>query len=111
MSAGALGDFVLKVTPEVLRTKSDQVQTEITNMRQHFEVMTQSVSRSISYWVGEACDLHRSIYEARKPEIEEMFLRFGEHVRDLNLMAQEYQTAEDTIIDAGVDPLPTEVIL
>lgn len=104
------GEVTFKVTPEILISKADEVTTDITKMAADFDAVAGVVARTKYYWIGEAGDLHRKIYEDQKEDIAQVLRRWKEHPRDLQLIAQTYTAAErEASVITGV--LPNDVIV
>lgn len=114
--ASGLGDIAgsflssLLVDPEVMRHKAAAAQKKIQEMQNVFDAMETTVNRTNNYWIGEAGDAHREYFIQKKPEIEEMFKRLNEHVRDLNQMASVYANVEKEVTEISED-LPADVIV
>lgn len=106
----SFGSVTLTVTPEVLHSKAEEVSGRITAMTNEFNDMNTNVKKSLSYWIGEAGDLHRKIYLEKQPDIETIFNRLQEHVNELHQMAQVYTDVEKTI-KAEVETLLSDVII
>lgn len=100
----------LKVTPEVLLSKSAEFSAKLNKMRQDFDSMDSRVADTCAYWMGDANDIFREKYQEYKPEIEEIIRRLEEHVRDLNAMAGVYSEAE-TEVKSIIEDLPADVIV
>lgn len=107
-----LGDFLasLTVDPEVMRQKAATVEGKIREMKSAFEELGTTVDKTKNYWIGEAGDAHRTYFTDRKPEIEEIFQRLSEHVRDLNQMASVYSGTEQEVKELS-EGLPSDVIV
>lgn len=105
----SMGSAVIKVTPEVLIQKAEVVKGKISTMQTAFTNMMNTVSKSNSYWVGDAGDAHRKVYKEYEPEITEIFNRLTEHVTDLNAMAGVYSEAEKAVAEVA-ESLPTDLI-
>jgi WXG100 family type VII secretion target len=106
----SFGNVTLKVTPESLLTTSDAVSKRINSMSKYFDHIYSVVNQSESYWVGDAGDLHRKLFQDMKPGADEIFLRLKEHVRELQEMARVYTDTEKSIT-AALEELPTDVII
>lgn len=107
--AGSAAGFVLKVTPQQLKSKAEQVTKEIGEMSRAFEELTRTVSKTSHYWIGEAGDTHRDLYEKKKDDIDEMLRRFREHPTDLLTMAGVYEQTEIKVTEISMQ-LPEDVI-
>lgn len=89
-----IGDVHIKVSTEVLNDKAQTVSKSISNMANCFEDLERVINRTGYYWIGEAGDLHRKLYQEQKDKVEEMLKRLKEHPTDLIAIAQNYQAAE-----------------
>lgn len=99
----------LKVTPEQLKAKASEVSAEIKEMQSAFEELASIVSRTSVYWLGEAGDCHRRIFEGNREEVEIMIRRLKEHPADLLQMADLYEKTEEKIQEA-TEALPADII-
>lgn len=104
-----IGDVQVKVNPAVLIEKAQSVSKNITSMANYFEQLNKIVSRTSYYWIGEAGELHRNIYQEQKMRIEEMIKRLKEHPADLMAMAQTYDNAEAAVRSIASE-LPGDII-
>lgn len=104
-----IGEVQVKVNPAVLNEKAQSVSKSIRSMEDSFEQLERIISRTSYYWIGEAGDLHRRIYQENKPKIEEMMKRLKEHPVDLMNMAQIYNSVE-AAVRSTVSELPEDVI-
>lgn len=100
----------LLVEPDALRQKASTAEKKIQAMQTVFEEMEATVNRTNNYWIGEAGDVHREYFISKKPDIEEIFQRLTEHVRELNQMASVYSNAEKEVTEL-VQDLPADVIV
>lgn len=89
------GEVVLKVTPEQLKEKSVTVEAQIKVVQNSFEELKRRINATSSYWIGEAGDLHRKLYNDEEDTINEMMRRLKEHPRDLITIADTYIGAEN----------------
>ena len=103
------GDVYIKVNSVVLNSKAQAVSKSITNMMQCFEQLETIIKRTSYYWIGEAGDLHRKMYQEQKPQIDEMMKRLKEHPTDLLTIAQTYEIAESEVQSIAFE-LPGDVI-
>lgn len=104
------GQVSFKVTPEILTEKSSEVAGKVTSMRQHFEELKAVVDKTSKYWIGEAGEMHRSMYRDLEDDIEEILKRLGEHPVDLVAIAQKYSDVE-LKIQQEIQELPGDIIL
>lgn len=105
-----LGQVTLKVTPEVLTAKSTEVANKVNSMRRHFDDLKALIDKTSGYWIGEAGDKHRKMYQDLESDVEEILKRLGEHPVDLVTIAQKYSDVE-LKIEQEIQSLPSDVIL
>jgi len=74
-----------------------------------FDNLNTSISRTKTYWIGEAGDAHRKAYEDQKADIDEILRRLEEHPRDLVSIAQTY-TDTELEIEEYISSLPSDLI-
>lgn len=86
------GEF--KVTPEVLKTKMEEVLQGVTRANQGLQMLEDYVARTESCWVGEAGDLYRKIFRNLRPEAESIINVWRQHAADLGTIAGVYDAAE-----------------
>ncbi|BCN29977.1 WXG100 family type VII secretion target [Anaeromicropila herbilytica] len=106
----SFGSVTLKVTPEVLHSKAEIVNTKISSMSKEFDKMCSLIAKSNSYWVGKAGEVHRNTFTEKKPDIEDIIKRLNEHVTELHQMATVYTSAE-TAAKEVAEALPNDIIL
>lgn len=95
----------LKVTPEEMVSAASELSGYVSNMNECFNQMKNTMSQTANYWVGEAGDAHRQLYQEQVAKTEEIIARYTEHVRDLNAMAGVYDEAEKQA-EAKAEELP-----
>ena len=105
-----VGDVALKVTPEILTAKADLVAAKLKKMQDTLDALEQTVARTKEYWIGEAGDLHRKMYEDEKEGIIEIMRRLNEHPIDLRTIAQTYMDTEAVITEIA-DSLPADILV
>ena len=91
------GDVLIKVKPEVLVEKSHDVSADIRKMASCFENLERIINRTSYYWIGEAGDMHRKLYQEQKENVDEMMRRLKEHPQDLLTIAQNYVQTETSV--------------
>ena len=62
-----------------------------------FEDLERIINRTNYYWIGEAGDMHRSLYQEQKENVDEMIRRLKEHPQDLLTIAQNYVQTEQAV--------------
>lgn len=95
----------LKVSPEEMASAASELSGYVANMNECFNQMKNIMLQSESYWVGDAGNAHRRLYQEQVQKTEEIIARYTEHVRDLNTMAGVYSEAESQA-EAKADELP-----
>lgn len=110
MAFFAAGQVSFKVTPETLTAKSTEVANKVTAMRQHFEELKTAVEKTSKYWIGEAGDMHRSLYQELEDDTEEILNRLSEHPVDLVTIAQQYTDVE-LKIQQDIQELPGDILI
>lgn len=94
-------DVTIKVTPEILNSKAQEVTAAITQMERLFDAVQNTVERTRYYWKGEAGDLHRKLFMEEKDDIMAILERLKEHPADLQKIARTYTVAEDNLTEAA----------
>lgn len=84
----------LKVTPEQLQQKARDVSEAVTKMKNDFVKMNTAINSTHSYWVGQAGDLHRKLYNDKSNEVNEILQLLGRYPTDLLRMAGIYKQTE-----------------
>ena len=97
------------VTTEQLCAQATIVRNELNRMETQFDRIKRLIDGSVNYWIGEAGDAHRKQYTGRISSIEEMFAKYKEHIRDLEMMAGVYEVAEHVAANAA-DMLPASTL-
>jgi len=103
------GEVKVKVTPGELEAAADGVTQKLRGMRESLGSLEQIVARTKGYWIGEAGDLHRRLYEEERESVEEIMRRLEEHPVDLRMIACNYVTVEQKV-RAVAESLPDDVI-
>ncbi len=90
--------ITLRVTPEILRQKSGEFTTIITDIERRFRTIEDISDRTRGYWNGEAGDRDRQGYDSFQDDITYIVNRLREHPTDLLTMAGIYQQAERQVV-------------
>ncbi len=109
MAGSVYGDVSFTVTPEELRTQSQEVSRRVANLEKLFDELRQAMRGTKSYWTGEAADLYRNRYESGQKNLDDMFRRLRNHPVQLMKMAGVYTTADENVSEL-VKGLKTSVI-
>lgn len=104
-----IGNVNIKVNSTVLNNKAQSVSKSIGNMANCFDQLETIINRTSYYWIGEAGDMHRKIYNDQKVHIEEMVKRLKEHPRDLMTIANTYESTESMVQSMAFE-LPGDII-
>lgn len=89
------------VRTEVLKEKAQTVKTEIAKMNHYLDELATRLEGTRGYWIGEAGDLHRRLYNEQKENVAYMMKRLSEHPDDLMQMAGVYEAAENENTSVG----------
>lgn len=100
----------LTVEPDILLSQARAADSSINKMKNIFTELESIVNGTNSYWIGEAGDAHRQIYQGKKEEISDIFARLKEDVCDLQQMASLYAATENEVTEIAND-LPADVII
>lgn len=92
---------ILKVTPEKLISTADQFEKTGNQVRNLTQEMISLIDSMKSSWEGEAATAYNTKFHQLEDDMERIHGMITEHVNDLQEMAQRYQTAEATNVDAG----------
>ncbi len=100
---------VITVTPEEMVSAASELSGYVSTMNECFQQMKNTMAQTEGYWVGEAGEAHRKLYQEQVAKTEEIIARYTEHVRDLNAMAGVYTEAEQTAQNLA-DELPMSIL-
>ena len=103
-------DMKLRVTPEVLKSKSVEVEDEIKSLESEFRSIQDIVTKTRGYWIGAAGERARTEVDNQKDEIDTILNRFREHPVKLMTMAGVYDEAERQAVEE-TQALATDVIV
>lgn len=101
--------ITLKVTPETLKTKASEVESEIRTLQKHFDSIQDIMARTSGYWVGNGGEKARKEFDNQKEDTNLVIKRFQEHPTDLLTMAGIYEQTEQEL-EAENQALATDVI-
>lgn len=96
-----LGNIEVKVSSEVLVTQAEEVRRLAMDMKNRFEVLEDIMDRTKGYWIGEAGELHRKLYNEQKDDVAQMLRRLLEHPDDLLMISENYRAAESKNIQSA----------
>lgn len=86
----------LIVDTNVMVEQAEKVRKLGMAISKSFQEMKDVMEKTKYYWIGEAGDLNRKLYQNHIDEIDNMLKRILEHPDDLEVMAGNYDIAEKT---------------
>jgi WXG100 family type VII secretion target len=95
----------LLVSPEVLKQTASNFGSQATQVKALHDAMLKEVSGLSSSWVGDAASSYMGKFQALSKGMDTINRMINEHVKDLETIATEYESAETTAKSA-VDELP-----
>lgn len=96
-----IGSVTVKVTPEVLVTQAEEVRRLGKDMQNRFHNLQNTIERTRGYWIGDAGELHRKLYDEQKDNVNQMLRRLLEHPDDLLAISENYKAAERTNVESA----------
>lgn len=102
--------IILKVTPEVLKKKSNEISSEIKKVDTMLKSINDTVLGTKKYWEGDASNMHQKHYNKFKNDISKVIKKLEEHPKDLLKMAELYEEAENDNIALSTK-LPSDVLV
>lgn len=85
----------LKVTPDQLQQKARDVSDAVSKMKNDFNKLNTAINSTHHYWIGQAGDLHRKLYNDRVNEVNGILQLLGRYPTDLLKMAGIYTQTEN----------------
>ena len=104
-----MGDLHLKVAPDAIKRKADEVSGLLSELRRDCEGLKTTVNASKGYWAGDAAENFRSFVNKADAGIQPVLERLSGKQDDLMKMAGIYQEKEKRISDFA-SALPTNII-
>lgn len=96
-----IGSVTVKVSPEVLVAQAEEVRRLGKDMQNRFQNLQNTIERTRGYWIGEAGELHRKLYDEQKDNVNQMLRRLLEHPDDLLAISENYKAAERTNVESA----------
>ena len=100
----------LKVTPEELKSKANEIKTQITKIEADWNKVSTLIDNSKSYWEGDASDMHRKSKKNIEADAQSVIKRLKEHPEDLMNMAGIYLETEEKAKQIA-NSLPDDIIV
>ena len=101
--------IVLKVKPEVLKSKSNEISQNINKIERQLDNIGKVIIGTKKYWEGDASNMHQKHYKTFQDDIPMVIKRLKEHPTDLLKMANIYDETEKTNQSLATK-LPSDVI-
>ena len=92
-----VGTIVVK--PEELVTKSAELRKEVVDLKNQFEIMNSLVEKTKNYWLGEAGNFHRDMYNQSVQEEPALIKSLEEYSDALNKIAANYEGNEKKLVE------------
>lgn len=105
-----MADIVLRVTPEELRTQSDEIAGIVKEIKSHFDRIESVAAKTKGYWQGDAGDRDRESYVSYQDDINFLIHRLEEHPRDLLTIAGIYTETEKAVASTNARLKTNEIV-
>ena len=102
--------LALGVTPESLKSKSEEVSTDIENMNTEIQALITEVSETSQYWLGDAGNAERLKMEENVDTLNAIIERLRTYPPRLMQMAGIYETAESDNV-ATASATKTDIVM
>lgn len=99
----------LKVSPDSLKSKAQEIDGQINRVESYWNQISQLIKNSKSYWVGDASDEHQKYRNDVEDDVTQVIKRLREHPKDLLKMADVYEKTESELVKQ-TSSLPDDVI-
>ncbi|MDR2664762.1 MAG: WXG100 family type VII secretion target [Oscillospiraceae bacterium] len=100
-------DITLRVKPEVLSAKADEMDNQKGQVIQIMEQAKQEINSLTGTWKSDAADEFQNRFKQVYDDIDNMLAVASEHISDIKEAAQIYTTAEQAAKTAA-EGLPTD---
>ena len=107
--ASSIGNVQIKVDPAMMLSQAGTVRTLGNDMKRHFEAIATTMEKTKYYWLGEAGEAHRKLYNEQKDNVRQMIGRLLEHPDDLTVISGNMKSAEKAGMSIA-KALPADVI-
>ena len=108
MEQTGLGNMNLKVAPEKIYAKAQNMAKRTKKMQKQFESFKDVVGKTQKYWGGDAGTVHRKSNTELYKNMEQFIVRFDQHVDALYKVASNYMDVEKKIQET-VTTLPINI--
>jgi WXG100 family type VII secretion target len=103
-------DITLRVKPEVLSAKADEMNGQKSQIIQIMEQAKTEVTSLVSTWISDASSELQNRFKQIYDDIDNMLAVASEHIGDIKEAAQIYTTAEQAAKTAA-EGLPTDGVM
>jgi WXG100 family type VII secretion target len=100
-------DITLRVSPDVLNAKADEMNSNKSQIVQIMEQAKQEITSLPGTWKSAAADEFQNRFRQIYDDIDNMLAVASEHISDIKEAAQIYTTAEQAA-KAAAEGLPTD---
>lgn len=94
------GSSILVDTNRMIN-KAEAVSSAIGDVERTFSELQRVVARTSGYWIGDAGDHHRNMFNEERDDIAWILTRLKEHPKDLKLMANNFETTERKLTEVN----------
>jgi len=102
-------DIILKVDPQVLLSKSNEITTEKNNIQKIMDQIKSDVTSLSGVHKGAAAEAYQNRFKQVYNDIEDMIANITEYIKDLNESAEIFQNVETAITNIN-EGLPTDAL-
>jgi WXG100 family type VII secretion target len=105
-----MADITLRVSPDVLNAKADEMNGQKTTILQIMEQAKQEITSLTGTWRSAAADEFQNRFRQIYDDIDNMLAVASEHISDIKEAAQIYTTAEQAA-KLAAEGLPTDGVM
>lgn len=105
-----MDDYTIRVAPDILLGAADEILKKAEIIEMAFSEIKIRVEQSSSYWLGEAAELHRGLFQEQIPLMERIVGCLNADAQKLKEIAGNYSGAIQTVT-ALTEDLPNDVII
>lgn len=105
-----MSDINLKVSQDILKSKANEIQSQIIRLESAWNRLEQLVKNTKVYWIGDASNSHQRQFQDYQDDMRRLLKRLKEHPEDLLKMADVYEKSERSALQIA-QTLPEDVIV
>ena len=102
--------ITLKVKPQELKSKANSISSSISSVEKELNNIGNVILGKKKYWEGDASNQHQKYYSTIQEDIPNVLNRLKEHPKELLVMADIYDDAEETN-EQLANTLPVNIIV